>query len=322
MNRRSLVALALALPLAIFGVAKTMASWRPVALTHLTYGKFGFVAMRAGERLISADDEKFDLQTGALTSSTDPIVGVDALTWRLQPRPSGRAAQLFLETQTQAQTQSQAQPARVYELTDVYTRGEGAAPLVRMRPDADCVEMLLGQNYYRWRAKSGQLERHTVFPVTESYERTLAPDGERVIYVDNRNISALSTRTGRIESVTPLRGFKSATLYWISPLGRYALYEVPDEQIRKYRVVDTTSGRALWILMMPLDNAQTVFSPDETEIAVPQIKRRVWEIHDLPTGKILRTLPLLPDALGGAYAPDGATLYSVAAGVLYRQRAR
>ena len=313
MKRRILVALAIALPLAIFGIAKVASRWRPVALTRLTYGKAGFVMVRAGERLVSADDEKFDLQTRALTSSTDPIVGVSALTWRLQSHPPN-GARLVLEAPDQ--------PARVYPLTDVYTKGEGAGPLVRFSPQTDRVEMLLGQNYYRWSARSRQLQRHTVLPGMETYERALAPDGESVIYVDSRNISALSTRSGRLVRVTPLRGFVGGTLAYASPLGRYALYEAPDAQISKYRVVDARSGRVLWILMMPLADAELVFSSDETEISIPVAKRKVWEIRAAQSGAIIRTLPLVPGTLGGAFSPDNATLYSVADGTLYRQRAR
>ena len=63
-------------------------------------------------------------------------------------------------------------------------------------------------------------------------------------------------------------------------------------------------------------------APDDKQLAVPKTKRHCWEIHDSKTGVLLHTLPMISGVYTGAFSPDGATLYSVANGVLYKQRAR
>lgn len=92
-------------------------------------------------------------------------------------------------------------------------------------------------------------------------------------------------------------------------------------QIDRYHVIESSTGNTLCELESSAFSLySSAISPDEKRIALPLSGQ--WQVRDLKTGQLLRALPLVPNTVSGAFSPDGNTLYSVADGVLYRQRAR
>ena len=87
---------------------------------------------------------------------------------------------------------------------------------------------------------------------------------------------------------------------------------------------ETRAGRLLWKFDLPTIDTNVIiaFTPDEKTIAIARPDLRAWELRDIQTGQIIRTLPLVPATECAAFSPDGAALYCVAGGTLYRQRAR
>ena len=89
-----------------------------------------------------------------------------------------------------------------------------------------------------------------------------------------------------------------------------------------WNVHDAHSGRLLWQYQLEEHIRERAIAPDESVIALPFPAREQWEIRDLKSGEPLRTLPLVPALQSATFSPDARTLYSLAGGVLYRQRAR
>lgn len=319
-RRRFLIALAVVIPLAIFVAAKIAASWRPVMLMHFDSGPYDDLKIQASEQMVAVSDTQFNLQTEHKEKLHDRMSAVGAWTWNWV---GGAKPHLLLRDGTQA--------ARSYPLPGVGDEEEWyqVEPLMRFSPATDRVELLFNGNYYRWQARSRRLQRHIQLADVDSrlagFTRMIAltRDGETVVFAGTTAIREISTRTGRTLRRVPLRGVEFFETIRVSPFGRYALYETPGQKTYfEQIVVDTRSGRALWKLKMGSNGTDAVFSPDQTVIAVPLAKSKLWEIRDLRTGQLLRTLPFVPNTQSGAFSPDGDTLYSVANGVLYRQRAR
>ncbi len=320
MNRRFLIALAVAAPLALLASAKVVTRWRPVALARFGANVSPNDGLRASERLVVVGDQKYDLKEGYTDALPNNFAGVGAWTWSWAP---GYPPQLFLDDGVH--------PLRVYDLpVNISLREAGfAQPLVRFSPVTNRVEMLVRGRYFRWNAQSRQLERqlHFTFEDNEFVEDdpaiALTKDGETLVIAAPTLIREFSTRTGKLTRRVPLQGVEFFETIRLSPFGAYALYEVGGQRNDFAQdVVDARNGRALWRLEMDSNQTPAVFCPDESVIAVPLDKRRQWQIRDAKTGVMLRTLPLVPNTDAGAFSPDNATLYSVADGVLYRQRAR
>ena len=320
MNRRLIIALAVVVPLALFVCAKVVTRWRPVALAHFTANFYGFNNLRASERLVVIGDQKFDLKENYADTTPNDFTGVGAWTWSWTP---GYPPQLFLD--------DGAQKLRVYDLpADISLReAADARPLVRFSPANNRVEMLVRGHYFRWNTQSRQLERQLHFTFDDSEflgdnpKTALSRDGETLILADPTLIREFSTRTGKLARRVPLQGVDFFEKIRLSPFGAYALYEIGGHKSDfEQNVVDARTGRALWQLKMDSNETDAALCPDESVIAVPLVKRQQWQIRDLKTGAILRTLPLVPGTNSGVFSPNGNTLYSVSNGILYRQRAR
>ena len=191
----------------------------------------------------------------------------------------------------------------------------------------DGLKVLVKYQLVKW--KPGLLHSPTIVDCQVDFEQgayALARDGVRIIDAREDEIAELSIETGNVVKRVPiLPKLTLASIPRVSPFGAYALYEdgPAKNSVARWRVVDVSNGRALWRLASSqLEIYSSVMSLDETIIAVPSLSRKIWQIRDARTGAIVRTLPLVPGAHNGAFSPDGSTLYSVAGGVLYRQRAR
>ena len=341
MNRRRLIAaFAIAIMLAIFAVTKSVASWRPVRVGALGFDLENFANpdVRVGKDYVVAGGRsayaRFDLQTGARKPLRhadflidDGWLGQLAVTdhVELQIRKNGGATTTY-----KAPTHFIASPGDVYEV-------EHDPDAVRVTPRSQRVEMVLDGAYYRWNQTSRVLERDV--PLVEASDRVqaLARDGETVVSPTIRGIFRNSTRPGQAPAKVALQGVEAYKERQVSPFGAYVIYYAfaakDGANALVLQVVDAQSGRGLWSSRWKFDEVyifnnanaifdDAVFSPDETRVALPLLDRNQWEIHDTKSGALLCTVPRLPGVQCAAFAPDNATLYSVAGGVLYRQRAR
>ena len=188
------------------------------------------------------------------------------------------------------------------------------------------VEMVVGAHYYRWNTKTRELESNVNCDMESGLEnQAISRDGKNIINAGLSEISALSTQTGEFVRHDKVPHADADGAH-ISAFGGYCIYEPEtNSQEQNWSVLDTATARDVWTFT--LDNWETdavLFSPDEKYLVIGRSNRKIWELHDIKTGEILRTLPMVvgADYASAAFSPDGATLYSVADGVLYRQRAR
>ena len=191
------------------------------------------------------------------------------------------------------------------------------SPWVRVSPARDSVELFFNERYFRWQQNSRRLERAFTVDVFTTFPPALTRDGHLLVAPTMREIVFFSTRSARPQQRVPLQAVKSYEYMRPSPFGTYTLYDAAGDS----KVVDSQTGRVLW-QFGDISLFSVAFSPDEKVMAVPRKERKLWELRDLRTGKILRTLPMKSGIeSSGAFSPDNSTLYSVAGGVLYRQRA-
>ena len=332
MNRRILpVALALALPIPLFIAAKAAASWRPIALTRAPTDASTFPTSAdatSQSLLVTAGwgaATSFDLAKNTWRPSRrEGIARGENVLWRL-----GRD-----RNQSQLAIARQSAAPRVYQVpvaafaATFATRSSGIYVPPQVTLSNGHVNLLVGQWFCRWNANSGQLERARTCDIDGTFdENALSLDGETIVNArlsrgQLREVSAVSTRTG---GRTPRFIVRKPPPYdlKLSPNGRYAIYQPGNAPAQtQWEIYDAASGKRLWNLPLDQTMETVAFAPDEKSVAVERTKREIWEIRDAQTGEILRTLPLHYDTIVAGFSPDGKTLYSVADGVLYRQRAR
>ncbi len=198
--------------------------------------------------------------------------------------------------------------------------------ILRVLPEHNRVVVLDVFNILQWNFKNQKLE---VESGIQAFARgggnvvgdfSLSRDGRFFIHAGRKRILVGDTSTGETTRTTPLTGttfYESAIL---SPYGQYAFYDQNGAPFR-WEVVETATGKRLWgFNIPPIVSPLWAIADDEQNIIIPANKQ--WEVRDLKTGALLRRLPFVPGTRVAASSPDGATLYSVANGVLYQQRAR
>ena len=333
MNRRvSLIALAAVVSAALFGAAKIAASWRPVKValieppnpngSRLVGSEISFRTHASTREIIFPNfDENpklFNLATGKVRAlKAEGIVAGGNGSWHFEGGKSPRIV-----------VRQNAIEERTYPLPTEDFDELNAMPADLYRDSANVaanakrVEMVVGAHYYRWNTGTRALERDTNCDMeSELANQAIARDGETLINAGLREVSALSTQTGEFtrHDKLPKMGAEGAH---ISAFGAYSIYAPPLSNAMTWHVVETANAREIWQFQTNNLDDPVTFSPDEKYIAIGRGDRKIWEIHNIKTGEILRTLSLVPGATSGAFSPDGATLYSVANGVLYKQRAR
>ena len=232
-----------------------------------------------------------------------------------------------------------AQPGYPAGNPDNYEAQSFARRNLRVSPAQNRVEVLWHQTYYRWNRATGALERRVKLDtkgqiggdeISSRRSWALTRDGETLMLPTLFGISRFSTRTGKRVAQLNLPRFYPASGYggWNlpSPYGAYAFYSTRGEGIKAttVRLFETRAGRLLWKFDLPTIDTNVIiaFTPDEKTIAIARPDLHAWELRDTQTGQIIRTLPLVPATECAAFSPDGAALYCVAGGTLYRQRAR
>ena len=332
-RRRFLIALAVAVPVAVFIPAKIAASWRPVKValieppnpngSRLVGSEISFRTHASTREIIfptfvAEQPKLFNLATGKVRAlKAEGIVAGGNGSWHFEGGKSPRIVvrQNAIEERTyplptEDFDELNAMPPDLYQESAI------------VAANAKRVEMVVGAHYYRWNAGTRVLERDTDCDMqSELANQAIARDGETLIDAGLREVSALSTQTGEFtrHDKLPKMGAEGAH---ISAFGAYSIYAPPLSNAMTWHVVETANAREIWQFQTNNMDDPVTFSPDEKYLVIGRGDRKVWEIHDLPTGRVVRTLPLVSGATSGAFSPDGATLYSVANGVLYRQRAR
>ncbi len=324
MNRRPvLIALAVALPVAIFIPAKIAASWRPAVVggglpfnsvfpPRVTQMRVASNAVLVDNTETDARPYRFDLATGEVNVSRGEGFTVDGMgqwQWIKSAPPQiaiGRGGA----------TESYAVPTEIPVVSPM---------IVGFYVTPERIEFLSVNRHLRWDKGARAPKRDVKFAGSFWDNTALTRDGETMVSVAPTRILRYSTRDGHVTGRTPMANvspdFRRAA--WVSAFGRYGCYELNSRRssLRRGEVWDAIGGRKLWNFERQ-DDAPTALSLDEKQLAIANRAERVWHVYDLPTGALLRTLALVPDAQAGAFSPDGATLYSVAGGKLYRQRAR
>ena len=329
LRRHVWLGLGLMLPLiGLFAWMRAAASWRPQAVGALYSGNTSNdvpVFLFASDDLVLSPDNigtLFDLNTGA----HDPVTssGVVGLTgkwiWEVQFQKSSRLSLRDVQGESSS-----------YKLPPL-DAGEITVPSVadaRVQPDFNRVALVTQGRYCQWNLSSRRLERTVKIYFCDSGPTALSRDGETLVNAGWKGISWASTRSGDVVREVPLSGFQAFETQHLSRYGSFALYDGVGTKgpSTRWNVVGTNTGKALWHFDTDCYKAEAVMSPavmspDEKLIFLPLFSRRIWQVRELKTGKVLRTLPLLLGVQVAASSPDGATLYSVAGGVLYRQRAR
>ena len=337
MNRRRIfVALAIVLPVAVFIPAKIAASWRPVAVGRVRQQAAQPAhLMGASQRYVwtenyylvgdMAESKRtlYDLETGK-TRLLTPHEGIASEgAWRFLLQTDTKQPRLLVR-------EGDAPPVSYALRSDAIHASARAVRAFRVDAALHRVELLLGNRFYRWNQKSGQLEQTVKLAREFGEDTVLSRDGEKVIvaHIYSRDSGIASgvdvgtTRTGRPIKSLPIVGFVEANSALATPFGRFVFYDADSQWPDKHwHIMDVSNGRVLWNYRRNSYKSPIV-SPDETMLALNWPDRQLWELRDLRTGALARTLPLVPGANAAAFSPDGATLYSVANGVLYRQRAR
>lgn len=330
MNRRYfLIALAIALPVAVFIPAKIAASWRPVAVSSLLGPKKPLTLPQivASPAVVFAGDEdaiitRFNLTTGRKTKrAIEGICQGGRALWRLRASEKPQL-EIIRPNQTRAYPLS---PEMALKL-EQYARSDFAGggfflSSVRVLDGPNQLQLLVGERFCRWNQRTGQLERE--FDYTDfnaGHLSALSRDGQSIVWAGHE-VATHSTRDGR--SIKRLqRDAPYGGLQQISPFGAYSVYRTTFANRQQWLVMDTSTGQRLWSADWDVKRDIVFFSPDETLLAIAYPSLGEWHLHQTRDGISIRALPLVPETVGGAFSPDGATLYSIANGKLYRQRAR
>ena len=357
MNRSVLAAAsAAAAPLAVFAIARYARRFAPVAIGEVPLETNGFSAhIQASGDMISVVSElharapletaHFRASSGALLPRRGLPAGVGEWTGQIseadercgQPRRialnDGAGATLLLDVPAEFDG-----PAREFGRVSL-------APGMR-------AQLVRGKDYLCWPLDAPPAPDALPMPAScgppiapqhlklahPCWVCVFAPDGESAVTSNTVEIRRLALQTGEMSAPTPLEGQQNTNHWGLSPQGNFHVANSFDaqkfdkidpfdyEKRRAVKVVwnvhDTHTGRLLWRFLLEVNVRERAIAPDESVIALPFPSRAQWDIRDLQTGQKLRTLPLVPNLKSAAFSPDAKTLYSLAGGVLYRQRAR
>ncbi len=321
-RRRFLIAFAVFVPITPFVPAKIAASWRPVMVGKLL-GKQTMASCDATSRFVIAGGEVatlFDLKTGEVRlARNEGVIREKSGVWELK---NGTPAQLIVRLNDGTQSNYSFPKSSHFYSMNI----NSGYDLVSV--SEHYVDLIFDAKFYRWKRDSHQFVRQLQFKM-DDFAWTFGQTGENIIYARRTtNIESVSTTTGHLEraiSTGTITGGKDFDDGKISAFGNYIAlreYSESSDTPIKWIVASSRSGQGGWGFNESQGYSFISFSPDETLLAVPSLEGEHCEIHDLRNGHILRELPLIPNTNAAAFSPDGATLYSVAGGVLYRQRAR
>lgn len=204
---------------------------------------------------------------------------------------------------------------RSYSIRGLYPPQQRGELPVRVLPEENRVLMFSDDHLLEWNLATGRLLRNS-----PRHGTTLARDGQTFVGIGENygSFQIGDVATGKISKTIPWRTDGPLEYEHFSHYGRYCLFDTRDGT---FRVVEVATGKVLWkFLGNFVFDFDSLMADDEKTIIVHAGK--LWQVRDFRTGAILRRLTYLPDLNAAALAPDGATLYSVVKGMLYRQRTR
>lgn len=339
-HKRSLILFPLSLGVVGLFAGREMASWRPVKQGQSIDNAYYMDAAQAWV-LAATDSNSSNMGCSLLNLRTHKAsleiheegkpVGVEGdFFWCLNPHRTagGNTTRLTLTLRnTYGHEQSFSwKPSDDFDVSPV------KPVVVHLCLESNEIELLCKQQVLRWSLSTGRLQKSVALSfigVSDGGDGianscSFSRDGETVVLAGWGGIYFFSTRDGQLKRSIPFLGFHGYEYRFLSHSGSYALYDAPGLKApsTRWRLIDTQAGRIKWSFESDLPSDVPVMSADEKLIFFPLSSRRCWEVRDLATGRTLRQLPFLPNSSVAAPSPDGATLYSVAGGVLYRQRAR
>lgn len=207
---------------------------------------------------------------------------------------------------------------RLSKRDDISDDGGLSVSAFVVAPERNCVQLLLGSRYYQWNLQSHQLEREFQVPIIYEAFCAFSRDGKTLVQAGRFATATFSTRTGRTLSYLPKSPNPKPPRISTTAISAYSSYIISNN----FGVAQTRTGHVLWQFDPMLISATPVFSPDETLTALRLSEKGRWEIRDTKTGHLIRTLSLMSGVSDGAFSPDNFTFYSVADGIIYRQRVR
>ena len=358
MKRRFLlVGLIIALPLGVGWWAKRVADRRPVAMGQLP-ALSKVAAMYADGEYLNASSQRvlcirmshlpgtsssyngglqtygtlFDLDSGRVKSffwpSQRQFTGLEGeAVWGLCQGKDKHSGYVEIEIGGKTKKFSFESPDFEFELL-----GDEQSVLFRVFPAQNRAVLLCLNRVYSWNLQTTRLEKNIQFeePRRVDPRTVLSRDARTFIhYVGGLRIG--DVRSGKTQKWVVFPNSKLSESLYLSPYGRTILFE--NTKSSQIQVVDATNGKSLWKFANPLSGASHSFntvnsnqirdwaiSGDEETIFVH--RDDVWEVRDLKTGMVRSSLPWISGTTAVVASPEGGTLYSVARGVLYRQRAR
>lgn len=327
MNRRHfLIALALVVPLALFGAAKIAASWRPIKIGALLQAQKTptLPLIVASQTVVFAGDQdatitRFDLSSGRRTKrAIEGVCQGGRALWRLN---DGKL-EIIRPNQTRAYSLS---PLMTLKLQNAarfdFAAGGVFLSFVKVLDGPEQLQLLAGERFCQWSQRTGQLEREFAYTDFDAGEHNaLTRDGQSIVLAVYE-VATYSTRDGRLTKRLKWDA-KNGGQQQTSPFGAYSVYRETLANQQQWIMMDTHTGQRLWSVDWDVKRDLVFFSPDETILAIARPTFGAWHLHQTRDGVLIRTLPLVPEAVAGAFAPDNQTLYSLADGGLYRQRAR
>ena len=327
MNRRPIFTAlaALALP-AVFVAAKIAARWRPVKIADVPVDERAFaVGIEMGDNFLAVNRQNasvisttfYDANSGARLHRSGRPIDDGPWTWNVRPKNGAPAweQQLVLEDGKGA--------VFAFDLPAEKTYAERDFRVLRFATGSG-LEVVAHQEFLQWPTHSAVPARRVALQYGCNVAR-FVPDKAEIMAASSTEFLTLSTRTGQIIRRVSLAQVHPTNYIMKSVKANYLIQNAVDTQSSVepiWNVFSTRTGRVLWQFSQENTFYGPALTSDEAEAALPFPSRKLWEIRALETGKFLRTLPLVPGAQAAAFSPDGATLYSVAGGVLYRQRAR
>ena len=311
MKRRFvLVGFCITVPLLLGAWAKEAASWRPTVVARLNEtGVYELEAFPQGVAFTASERHYgwVDLRSGNFrydSNRTPRRLGKsNSFSWTLWLGSSAKLRRLEVvgnDGHKHIFYGSSLEEARRKEVT------------VRVLPQQNKVMLLEPFRLLQWNWATGKLEHTT--SVESPGEQTLSRDGRTVIEPE----STSDTSSGKTIKNHPT-AVQRAEYRYLSPYGLYSLYDHMDNRMK---VVQTTTGKALWGFHLNdvYNPSQWLFSDDENTVTVQSGSQ--WCVYRASNGALLRRLPCVPNTRLSCLSPDGSTLYSVAGDVLYKQRTR
>ena len=310
-------------------MGREMASWRPVVVANVAPYAYLANPLRASKHLVTfttysnrpqivTSCNRYDVQSGQMRVSR--FVGEHAagtsnnFLWHLKFKPFFYLAKPS-PSQLEVEDESRPGTKRVFNfMVDGFT---DYSPCVQILPEQNRVVLLSQRHIYEWNFTTGKLFHHQETPLT--LDRKLSRDGQSYILADHTRFQFGDVTTGTVGRTVYLKNIKAQQESILSPHGRYALLEGPKGSA-SISVVSTSTGKVVYNCSTNVGIRGCIMPDDEKTIFVRE--GRQWNVLDFGTGAVLRHLPRLTNTSIFAVSPDGATLYSVANGKLYQQRAR